>query len=119
MQIHVTGRHMEITDAIRDYIHNKLQHELVEFPRTESVHVILNIEKYRQIAEVVVQAPNHVRIEAQEESDDLYASIDGAVEKAVKQMKRKRDTIQNHKARESIAQVELEVQASAKEKGTV
>ncbi|OGV41350.1 MAG: ribosomal subunit interface protein [Lentisphaerae bacterium GWF2_57_35] len=106
---------MEITDAIRDYVHEKIQHELVEFPRTESVHMILNVEKYRQIAEVVVQAPNHVRVEAREESDDLYASIDASVEKMVKQMKRKRDTVQNHKSRESIAQVELEVQAATKE----
>ncbi len=111
MQIHVTGRHMEITDAIRDYVHDKLQHDLVEFPRTEDVHVILDLEKYRQIAEVVIQAPNHVRVEAREESDDLYASIDAAMEKAVKQMRKKRDTTQNHKARESLAQVEVDAAA--------
>ena len=117
MQITVTGRHMEITDAIRDYVHDKIQHELVEFPRTESVHVILDIEKYRQISEVVVQAPHHVRVEAREESDNLYGSIDASVEKVFKQLRRKRDTVQNHKSRESLAQVELDVQETDQQKG--
>lgn len=114
MQINVTGRHMEITDAIRNYVHDKLQHALAEFPRTESVHVILDIEKYRQIAEIVVQAPNHVRVEAREESADLYASIDAVVDKVNKQLRRTRDKIIDHKSREPLSQVERDLQSGDK-----
>lgn len=116
MQISVTGRHMEITDAIRDYVHNKVQHEMVEFPRIESIHVILAIEKYRHLAEVFIQAPNHVRVDAREESQDMYVSIDGAAEKAARQMKRLHDKIvHDHKSREKLAKVDLEVQQASGE----
>ena len=116
MQISVTGRHMEITDAIRDYVHNKLEHEMVEYPRIESIHVILAIEKYRHLAEVVIQAPNHVRVDAREESQDMYVSIDGAVEKAAKQMKRVHDKkVHDHKSREKLAKVDLSIQQATGE----
>ena len=98
MQISVTGRHVDITDAIRHYAHEKLD-ALSDFPRVENVHMILDVEKYRHHAEVVVQAKNHIRVDAKEESDNMYASIDGAVSKAYKQLRRLRDKVQDHKAR--------------------
>lgn len=111
MQIHITGRHMEITDAIREYVYGKIQHDLSDFPRIESVHVILDLEKYRQIAEVVIQAPNHIRVEAKTVSDDLYNSIDMASEKAAKQIRRTMEKITDHKSREPLAQVDLHAQS--------
>jgi len=112
MQITVTGRHLEITDALRDYAMDRVTQGLAEFPRVESVHVILDVEKYRHLAELVVQARNHIKVDAREESDNMYASIDGAVEKAEKQLRRLRDKVQDHKSRESIAEVELGIQAA-------
>jgi putative sigma-54 modulation protein len=111
MQISITGRHMDITDGLRDYTHKRIEHALGEFPRVESVHVILEVEKYRQRAEVVVQAKNHIRVDAREESDDMYASIDGAVEKTAKQLRRFRDKVLDHKSREPLHQVEQEIQS--------
>ena len=112
MHISVTGRHMEITDAIRDYASEKVAHALGEFPRVESVHVILDIEKFRQMAEVVVQAKNHIRVDARDESEDMYVSIDGAVDKAQTQLRRLRDKVQDHKSRDSLAHVDMEMQAA-------
>jgi putative sigma-54 modulation protein len=112
MQISVTGRHLDITDAIRDYASDKVAHGLADFTRVESVHVILDVEKYRHIAEIVVQAKNHIRVDARDESDDMYASIDSAVDKAQKQLRRLRDKIQDHKSREKLAHIELEMKAS-------
>lgn len=106
MQISVTGRHMEITDAIRDYSHEKVQHALTEFPRVESVHVILDVEKYRHIAEVVIHAPAHIRLEARHESDNMYISIDGAADKAAKQLRKAWDRMQERKTREKLAGAE-------------
>lgn len=112
MQISVTGRHMEITDAIRDHAHEKVQQALADFPRVESVHVILAVEKYRHIAEVVVAAPAHIRLEARHESDNMYASIDGAAEKAAKQLRKAWDRMQERKTRERLTDVEVRPQAS-------
>lgn len=113
MQITVTGRHMEVTDAIRDHAEEKITRELAEFPRVESVHVILAIEKYRHIAEIVAQAPHHIHLESKEESADMYVSIDRAVEKLEKQLHKVWDKLlQDHKSRERLADVEPPVQPS-------
>ena len=98
MIISITGRHVDVTDALRARIEEKLQSAFADFPRVESVHVILNIEKHRHIAEVVVQAPNRLRVEAEEETHDMYLSFDGAVEKALKQLRRWADKVHAHKA---------------------
>jgi putative sigma-54 modulation protein len=107
MQISVTARHMEITDAIRDYATEKTAEELDSFSRIERVHMILDHEKYRHQAELVIQAKNHIRVDAHAESEDMYVSIDQAVEKAGKQLRRLRDKIQDHKSREKLAHVDL------------
>jgi putative sigma-54 modulation protein len=109
MQVTVTGRHIDITDAIRHYTEDKIAHDLADFDRVESVHVILNLEKYRHLAEVVIQGKGPLHLEAEEESDDMYASIDLAVEKAAKQLRKHRDKVQDHKSK-SIAEVEVEIQ---------
>jgi len=110
VEINITGRHMEITDAIRTYVTDRLSRFEEDFPRVENVHVILNVEKYRHMAEVVVQGGNHLRVESEETSDDMYVSIDGAVDKAEKQLRRARDKVQNHN-KESLAVAEVEIQA--------
>ena len=96
MQINVTGRHREITEAIRGYCVGKLEHALADVPRLTHVHVVLAVEKHRQQAEIVLQALHHT-MEARAESDDLYASIDAAVEKVRRQVDKQRDRIADHK----------------------
>ncbi len=112
MQITVTGRHMEVTEAIRDHAEEKITRELSEFPRVQSVHVILTVEKYRHIAELVAQAPHHIHIEAKEESDDMYVSIDRATEKLEKQLHKVWGKLQDIKSRERLADVEPSVEPS-------
>ena len=109
MQIEVTGRNVDITEALRHHITGKVEHDLHDFPETEFVHVVLELQRHRQMAEVVVQAGHHVRVEADAESDDMYASIDLAVERAAKQMRKHRDRVQEHH-HESLAEVEREIQ---------
>ena len=113
MQISVTVRHMESTDAIRDYATEKVERDLSCFTRIESIHVILDVEKYRHSADIVVQAKNHIRVDAREESDDMYVSVDRAVDKAEKQLRKLRDKVQDHKSREKIGQLEQDVDAES------
>ena len=110
MQISVTGRHMEVTESLRDFAHERVEHELADFPRILHAHVILASEKHRQIAEIVVQGPHHMRVEAKEESNDMYASITGAVEKTAKQIEKQMEKWQNHKGQESLSHAETRAQ---------
>ena len=76
MIINITARHADISDAMKKYVNAKLSPILSEYPNIEHVHVILDIEKFRHIIEVVVQAKPHQRIEAEAESDNMYSSVD-------------------------------------------
>jgi putative sigma-54 modulation protein len=99
MDITVTGRHIEATQALKDYAAKKLEHIGIDFPRILSAHFILEVEKYRQIAELVITCGNHITIEAREVSEDLYASIDGVVDKVARQMRKYKTKIQDHHQR--------------------
>lgn len=99
MEMTVTGRHVDITPAIREYAGKKLEHIGIDFPRILSAHYILEVDKFRQIAELVLQCGNHITIEAREVSEDLYASIDRVVDKVARQMRKYKTKIQRHRPR--------------------
>lgn len=115
MQISITGRHMELTDALRDHTQSRLEKLNSEFPRLQTAHVVLDVEKHRQLAELIVHAPNHVVVDAKDETSDMYASIDSAVDKATKQLRRIRDKMVDHKSQESLGEIEAEVEARQSE----
>ncbi|MEM7394361.1 MAG: ribosome-associated translation inhibitor RaiA [Verrucomicrobiota bacterium] len=107
MQIAVTGRHMDLSEEVKNYALEKVEHALRDFPRVLHVHVILDVQKHRQKAEIVVQAKNHINLEADDESDNMYASIDAAVDRTAKQLRKLRDKVQHHKSQERIAEIDL------------
>ena len=74
--VKVTGRHLQITDAINEYATRKIESLHLDYPKIIEAHVILEVEKYRHSAEVVLVCSNHITIEACEETDDMYAAIE-------------------------------------------
>lgn len=100
MNITITGRHMETTSAIKDYIRSSLDKVKVHFDKVIDVKVILSVEKRRHIAEINLHA-NGLRINAKDASSDLYTSVDSAVNKIERQVSKFKDRIVNHKPRRS------------------
>lgn len=98
--VSVTGRHLAITAAINDYAARRVENLHLDFPKVVSAHVILDVEKFRHRAEIVLNCSNHITIEASEECDDLYASIDGVIAKIARQMrKHKTRFLRSHRPR--------------------
>jgi putative sigma-54 modulation protein len=96
---------MDVTDALRNHVHARVESDLTD-PRVESVHVILDVQRANHLAEVVLQGKQHIRLEADATTDDMYRSIDQAVEKMARQLKKIHDkVIDNHKQRESMGEV--------------
>ena len=92
MQINLTGHHIEITPALRDYVHGKLERIERHFENVTSVHVILSVEKLRHKAEATIHvAGNDIYADAIEE--DMYASIDGLVDKIDRQIKKYKEKL--------------------------
>lgn len=95
MQVHITGRHVEITDGIRDHIYDKVERTLVDFPRVEDVRIILELQKIMHSAEVLVQGKD-IHVEGKASSENMYTSIDDALDKAERQLRKLREKIQAH-----------------------
>ena len=66
--------------------------------KVEHVHVILNMEKHLSMAEVIVQAGNHIKVEAEESAENMRMSIDAAAEKAVRQLRKHQEKVRDHRA---------------------
>ncbi|MCE7913679.1 MAG: ribosome-associated translation inhibitor RaiA [Nitrosomonas sp. PRO4] len=85
MNLKLTGNHVEITDAMRDYVISKISKITRHFDHVIDVSVILSVEKLKQKAEANV----HVRgkdIFVETDSEDMYASIDSLVDKLDRQI---------------------------------
>ncbi|MDX8395244.1 MAG: ribosome-associated translation inhibitor RaiA [Mariprofundaceae bacterium] len=98
MQVSITGRHVDLTDPLKDYVNDKLQHLKHSFDHVLDVHVVLSVEKFRQRCEVNMQA-NGINIHGGHETEDMYASIDGVVDKLNRQLKRYRSKLRKNSGR--------------------
>ncbi len=97
MSIEVTARHMEISNGTQEYARTKAEELMRVFPGIEYIHIILDHERHNKLAEIVVQARNHIKIEAEEKSDKLRGSLDSVIDKIERQMRKQLDKIQDHK----------------------
>ena len=91
MEIQVTGRNVQVSDGLKDYVVGKLAPVLESYPRVESAHVVLSLEKFRHTATVTAQGRDKLNVSADETCDDMYAAIDAAILKADKQLRKSRD----------------------------
>ena len=96
MQVHITGRHVEITESIREHIFAKIERCLSGLTRVQDVQVVLELQKRTHTAEVIVKGKNHIHVEAEEESENMYTSIDQAIEKVERQLRKLREKVQDH-----------------------
>jgi putative sigma-54 modulation protein len=95
MNLNITGHHVEVTPALRDYVTGKVDKVIRHFDHVTSVHVILTVEKLVQKAEITL----HVKgkdIFADSSDTDLYAAIDKLVDKLDRQVLKYKDKQNGH-----------------------
>jgi putative sigma-54 modulation protein len=95
MQVSITGRHIDLTEPLKEYTKEKLLHLKHSFDQVVDVHVVLSVEKFRQRCEVTIQA-NRLTVHGSHETEDMYASIDGVVDKLNRQLKRYKAKMRKH-----------------------
>ncbi|MDR0800160.1 MAG: ribosome-associated translation inhibitor RaiA [Endomicrobium sp.] len=97
MQINITARHLKLSDSIDFYVRKKII-KVGKFYDGENVwvHVILSIEKNRHVTEVVFHI-GKLAFKAKEQSSDLYDSIDLAIAKLEKQLRKQKETSKLHR----------------------
>ena len=97
MQIQIDGHHVDVTESMHDYIHNKLTRVERHFDQVVDVHVVLSVEKQRQKAEATVHLAGN-NIYAESENDDMYAAIDALVDKLDRQVKKHKEKLTDHRS---------------------
>lgn len=95
MQISLTGHHVEITPALRDYAKSKMERLERHFDNVTNMHVILSVEKLRHKAEATVHL-NGGNLYADATHEDMYAAIDALVDKLDRQVKKHKEKLTDH-----------------------
>ncbi len=88
LPITVTVRHETVTDSLRDYAHKKIEGLHLDYPRIIEAKAILDVQKNRHIAEIILFCANHITIEAHTEGQDMYAAIDDTIDKIARRMRK-------------------------------
>lgn len=92
MNLIIRSRHFDVTDSIEEYIRKKMEKLNKYFDQIMDANATLSAEKNRQIFEVTLQAKKAI-IRAEEDSDDMYTSIDRVVEKLERQIKKYKEKL--------------------------
>lgn len=95
MNIIVTGRHLEVTPALRGYAEEKIKKMGKYLNNVTEAIITLSVEKYRHKAEVQMRA-NGVLIQAEEITGEMYSSIDRVMDKIERQIKKLKEKITSH-----------------------
>jgi putative sigma-54 modulation protein len=96
MNLHITGHHVAVTDALRTYVVSKLDRVKRHFDHVIDVNVVMSVEKLRQKVEANVHVSGR-EIHAASEGESLYAAIDELADRLDRQVVRHKEKLQVHR----------------------
>jgi len=97
IQVKVTGRHFDITDAIRQYVEKKIGHLDKHFPRLQKADLVLARENEEVRAELTVPASRGHVLVARAATRDLYTSVDTVAHRMERQVDRLKERLREHR----------------------
>ncbi len=107
--IHVTGRHIQVTEAMKQYAAEKLERVRTQDPVMD-IYVVMDIEHLTHKVIIMVKF-DHFKVKAEASSTDMYASIDKAVDRLGVQLHRWKDKIHAHRNKKlSVIDMKVNVQ---------
>lgn len=99
MQLSISGRHIDVTDALKDYVTGKVTKLERHYDHITNIHVVLSVDKLDQKAEATAHVSG-AELFADAVSQDLYAAVDMLVDKLDRQViKHKEKLIDRHHGR--------------------
>jgi putative sigma-54 modulation protein len=102
MQVSLSGHHVDITDSIRNYVNEKIQRLDRHFDQALDINIILTVEKLRHKAEATLHVSGN-NLHADAVKEDMYAAIDGLIDKLDRQGKKHKEKIKSHRSRVEIS----------------
>lgn len=95
MQITITARRFELTNALRDYAEQACEKLDRYFDHIINIHLILSLENSRNIVEMSLHA-SRFNLQSESEEMDMYLALDTAIEKMETQIKKLKDKVTDH-----------------------
>jgi len=103
MQLNITFRHMDPIDSLKNYAQEKVEKANKYLDRAGEANVVLSLERHLHQADITLTSGPFV-LRGREKSEDMYASIDKAMDRIEKQLRRYKDRLKNHNRRERMPQ---------------
>jgi len=101
MKIDISGQHLDITPALRNYVENKFERLERHFDQVTDVHVVLTVSKLEHRVEATLPVV-HGKIFADAVDTDMYAAIDALTDKLDRQIKKYKEKLTGHNDRASV-----------------
>lgn len=95
MNLNMTGHHMEVTPALRDYVATKLERVTGHFDQVIDVKVTLSVEKLKQKIDVTLHVPGN-DLHAACADDSMYSAIDLVADKLDRQVLKHKEKLSDH-----------------------
>lgn len=121
MKINIRGSNLEVTDAIRNYLESKLKKldKYFENPDEITANAVVRTRGIDQTAEITIPIKKAI-LRAEESNKDLYASIDFAVDKLERQIRKNKTRIKQKSNRENIdVFIDFEIDDEEQETNTI
>ena len=87
MQVNITFRHLEPTEALKSHVKGRVEHVQRYIDRPSEAHAVLHVENLSHHAEITVKAGRFL-LRGTAKTKDMYASIDEAADKIERQLKK-------------------------------
>ena len=98
MQVNITFRGIESTESLKNHVKERVEHIEKYFDRAVETHAVLSLERYLHNADITIYAGPYV-LRGRVKSEDMYKSIDEAIDKIEKQLKRYKGRIRANQHR--------------------
>jgi len=99
MQLTITGHHIDVSPSLRDYVDTKLAKLARHFDNMTDIHCVLTVEKLLHKAEATIHLSGGT-IHADAVESDMYAAVDGLVDKLSRQVTKHKEKLTDHHARD-------------------
>src|SRR5262245_35910408 len=101
MRLNITFRNLEATDALKQYASEKIERVNKYLDGAGEAHVVLSLERHLQHADITIHSGVFV-LRGREKSEDMYASIDLAMDKIERQLRRYKEKLKRHHGKDRV-----------------
>ncbi|MBI4577419.1 MAG: ribosome-associated translation inhibitor RaiA [Planctomycetes bacterium] len=101
MNITISGRHVEVSSAMRDFVEEKVERLERYLNRIRKIDVVMSVEAGKSTVELIVSTKRGQNLVAQAGHDDMYAAMDLVLDKVERQLTKVKEKLKSHRLRKA------------------